>query len=149
MKATIRDTKFEIQELRVDNQSVKETAEQKANEVQKYKSEVSQAADYNNNLSEIKKKLEDDVEIAREDRRKLLLEIKEARAALDNVNYKNSELEKVMNDIEYKNGKIERHNVQTQQAIDNVKSINLNPKLKFDVIVGRRIEDKKRKFGSY
>ena len=61
MKATNNDTKIEIQELRVENQSLKETAEQKTHEAQHYKAEVEQAADYNTNLSETKRRQEAEV----------------------------------------------------------------------------------------
>jgi len=120
LKATINDTKIEIQELRVENQSAKEAADQKTHEAQHYKAEVAQASDYNTNLSETKRRQEAELEIARDEKRKILGQLKEARATHDDLTYKNNELEKIMKEIEFKNSRIERNNDQTQQAIDNL-----------------------------
>jgi len=120
LKATINDTKIEIQELRIESQSVKETADQKTQEAQHYRAEVAEAADYNANLSETKRRQEAELEITRDEKRKVVAQVKEATAALDSLTYKNNELEKIMKEIEYKNSRIERNNAQTQQAIDNL-----------------------------
>jgi chromosome segregation ATPase len=120
LKATIADTKLEIQDLKVENHTNKDIADQKGTEAQQLKAHVNEANDYNNNLSDTKRRLEAELEIAREEKRRQLAQIKENRSTLDSLNYKNNELEKLMKELEYKNSKSERQNGQIQQSIDNL-----------------------------
>jgi chromosome segregation ATPase len=120
LKANIADTKIEIQDLRSENQTVKDVADQRGVEVQRLKAEVGSATEDNNNLSDNKRRLEAEMEIAREEKRRVTTQLKDSRSTLDEFNHKNNELEKVMKDLEYRNSKLERQNAQTQQNVDNL-----------------------------
>lgn len=60
--------------------------------------------------------------MAREEKRKLLGKIKDARDIQGDLNYKVNELERTMKEMEYNNSKVERQNAQLQQSIDSVGS---------------------------
>jgi len=120
LKANIADTKIEIQDLRSENQTVKDLADQRGVELQRIKAEVSTASEDNNELSDNKRRLEAELEISREEKRRVVTQLKDARSTLDDLDHKNAELEKIMKELEYKNSKIERQNAQTQQNVDNL-----------------------------
>lgn len=61
MKATIADTKIELQDLKVENQTIKEIAEQKGQEAQHLRSDVAQATEENNGLEDTKRRQEAEV----------------------------------------------------------------------------------------
>jgi len=120
LRSTISDSKIELQDLRVENQTLKDLSEQKGVEVQQFKAQVGDASQDNEALTDNKRRLEAELDVAREEKRKLLTQGKEARATLGDAEYKNGELEKVMKEMEYNNTKTERQNVQLQQSIDNL-----------------------------
>lgn len=122
MKATIADTKVEIQDLKIENQTVKDVAEQKAKDVERFRAAVNEASEENNMLSSTRRRLEAELDVAREEKRKNQALIKDASEALAQLNYKVNELEKAMKEMEYNNSKIERSNVQIQQSNDNMTS---------------------------
>lgn len=122
MKGNIADTKVEIQELRTENAAVKDLAEQKGKELERYKSDVAEASEENNMLSSTRRRLESELDVAREEKRKTQTQVKDAGDSLSRLNYKVNELEKVMKEMEYSNTKTERQNAQLQQSIDSMTS---------------------------
>lgn len=61
LKATIADTKVEIQDLKIENQTVKDVAEQKGKDVERLRAAVNEASEENNMLSSTRRRLEAEV----------------------------------------------------------------------------------------
>lgn len=61
MKATIADTKVEIQDLKIENQTVKDVAEQKGKDVERFRAAVNEASEENNLLSSTRRRIEAEV----------------------------------------------------------------------------------------
>ena len=58
LKRNIGDAKIDLQDLRVENSTVKDIAEQKSVEVQRFKNELGEANQQNESLADAKRRLE-------------------------------------------------------------------------------------------
>lgn len=122
LKSNIAENNIEYQELKAENQAVKDIAEQRDISIRKIKNEIADALEQNDSLNQQRRNLETELSNLREEKRRIITKIDNASGNLDELNFKNSELEKVIKELEYEQATLERQNVQLQASIDNLTS---------------------------
>jgi len=122
LKSNIAENNIEYQELKAENQAVKDIAEQRDISIRKIKNEIADALEQNDSLNQQRRNLETELSNLREEKRRIIAKIDNASGNLDELNFKNSELEKVIKELEYEQATLERQNVQLQASIDNLTS---------------------------
>lgn len=122
LKSNIAESNIEYQELKAENQAIKEIAEQRDVNIKKLKHEVADSLEQNDVLNQQRRGLESELLSLKEEKRRLNTKIDNATADLDEVNYKNGELEKIMKELDYDKATLERQNAQLQASIENATS---------------------------
>jgi len=122
LKSNIAENNIEYQELKAENQAVKDIAEQRDISIRKIKNEIADALEQNDSLNQQRRNLETELSNLREEKRRIITKIDNASGNLDELNFKNSELDKVIKELEYEQATLERQNVQLQASIDNLTS---------------------------
>lgn len=122
LKSNIAESNIEYQELKAENQAVKDIAEQRDVSIKKLKLEVGDALEQNDNLAQQRRALESDLAALREEKRRVIAKIDNAAGNLDDLNHKNAELEKIIKELEYDQSTLDRQNAQLQASIENLTS---------------------------
>jgi len=122
LKSNIAESNIEYQELKAENQAVKDIAEQRDVSIKKLKLEVADALEQNDNLAQQRRALESDLAALREEKRRVIAKIDNAAGNLDDLNHKNAELEKIIKELEYDQTTLDRQNAQLQASIENLTS---------------------------
>jgi len=122
LKSNIAENNIEYQELKAENQAVKDIAEQRDISIRNIKNEIADALEQNDSLNQQRRNLETELSNLREEKRRIITKIDNASGNLDELNFKNSELDKVIKELEYEQATLERQNVQLQASIDNLTS---------------------------
>lgn len=122
LKSNIAESNIEYQELKAENQAIKEIAEQRDVNIKKLKHEVADSLEQNDVLNQQRRGLESELLSLKEEKRRLNTKIDNATGDLDEVNYKNGELEKIMKELDYDKATLERQNAQLQASIENATS---------------------------
>lgn len=122
LKSNIAESNIEYQELKAENQAVKDIAEQRDVSIKKLKLEVGDALEQNDNLAQQRRALESDLAALREEKRRVIAKIDNAAGNLDDLNHKNVELEKIIKELEYDQSALDRQNAQLQASIENLTS---------------------------
>jgi len=122
LKSNIAEANIEYQELKAENQAIKDIAEQRDINIKKFKHEVAESLEQNDHLNQQRRTLESELLALKEEKRRLNAKIDNSAATLDEINYKNGELEKIMKELDYDKATLERQNAQLQGSIENTNS---------------------------
>jgi chromosome segregation ATPase len=147
LKSNIAEANIEYQELKAENQAIKDIAEQRDINIKKLKHEVGDSLEQNDNLNQQRRTLESELLSLKEEKRRLNAKIDNAAGNLDEVNYKNAELEKITKELDYDKSTLERQNAQLQASIENA---NAELRTREDNLetIERQVADTQKTIGS-
>jgi chromosome segregation ATPase len=126
LKSSIAESNIEYQELRAENNAIKDISEQRTIDLSKLKNELQDAIAKNNILNEDRRALEIQVAHARDEKRVLLSKIDHASNDADELNYRNNELEKIIRELEYEKSRLEKQSHALQGQIDSLTAELIN-----------------------
>lgn len=120
LKSAINEKNIEIQELRSENNSLKDQSDQRGYENSQLKSELSIA---NENLSRINDnimEMEKELEINKNEKNQLLADNDSLSEVINQLMNKNADYDKQVKDLELKNNRWENENGQLQKKIEGL-----------------------------
>jgi len=140
LKFNISQANQELQKLRAENNALKEIAENKALTIGDLKNELSGAIDLNNRLRDDIRSLENSFNVAKDDKRTLLVQIdrlEENAAELKNIVNLH---EKKAQELEHEKNRREKQIIATQNVIDNL-TVDLRNKTDTLILLEAQIAD--------
>jgi len=111
----------DIQDLRLDNQSLNEVVDNKNRELSRLKDEVADLTDNNGQLTLERKDLENQISRVRSELRETTIELEDNTLQTGEATEKRNKLERLIKELEYETERLERNNEELQRAQDGLR----------------------------